>query len=77
VRARKMGKQPHIEVVPHLTSEPSLESRVLIREWLKLAVWWVQWLLYEFSEPPEALSEVGLDLDVLEAVYTWDRPLIN
>lgn len=74
VRARKMGPNPHIEVIPHLTSEPSFEDRRLVREWLRTAVWWVQWLLYEFSEPPNEIGALGIDLAELVALYGWQRP---
>jgi hypothetical protein len=74
VRARKTGPQPHIEVVPHLTSEPSFKDRRLVKEWLRVALWWTQWLLYEFSEPPDKIGAVGIDLTQLRTLYDWQRP---
>lgn len=74
VRARKMGPQPHIEVVPHLSSEPAFEDGLPIRGWLRIAIWWVQWLLYEFSEMPPEIERLGLDIDNLRRIMAWKPP---
>lgn len=74
VRARKTGPNPHIEVIPHLTAEPTISDRVLVREWLQIAVWWTQWLLYEFSQAPPEIDRIGIDIGQFTALMAWRRP---
>jgi hypothetical protein len=74
VAARKIGPQPHIEVKPLLTAEPAIDDRVLVQQWLKIAVWWIQWQLLEFSEPPDEIAMLGIDLDRHLKVMGWQRP---
>lgn len=74
VRARKTGPNPYIEVIPHLTAEPMIEGRALLREWLKIAIWWTHRLLSEFSEPPPEITRVGIDPERLQAVLDWQPP---
>lgn len=71
VRAQKMGNNPDIEVVPHLTAEPALDGCILLREWMRIALWWVQWLLYEFSEMPPQIERLGIDPRAYEALARW------
>lgn len=73
IRARKVGKQPYIEVVPHLACEPALESGFLLREWMRIALWWVQWLLYEFSEMPAEIENLGIDGESVRTIYEGPR----
>lgn len=75
VRARKTGPNPHIEVIPHLAAEPAIEEHLLIREWLRITIFWAQRLLYEFSEMPPDIESVGIDLDALHAIYDWEPPI--
>jgi hypothetical protein len=74
VRARRTGPDPRISVIPHLTAEPTFTGRVLMREWLQIVLWWVQWLLYEFSDIPDDLAAVGVDMDRLNAILGWRKP---
>jgi hypothetical protein len=71
-----MGKDPDIEVVPHLTSEPALEDSVLLREWMRIALWWVQWLLCEFSEMPPKIEGLGIDPTSYATLAAWQPPLL-
>jgi hypothetical protein len=74
VHARKTGPQPHIEAIPHLAAEPMIEEGVLLREWLRVTVFWTEKLLREFSEMPPAIEHVGIDIDALRAIYDWEPP---
>ncbi len=74
IRARKTGPDPHVEVKPLLTAEPSFKHLVLMREWLKTSVWWIQQLLYEFSDTPDDISALGIDIDWFETAMRWRRP---
>jgi hypothetical protein len=77
VRARKLGPNPEIDVIPHLTAEPMIEERVFLREWLKIAVRWTHGLLSQFSEPPPGIVRLGIDADRLHAILTWERPAME
>jgi hypothetical protein len=77
VRARKLGPNPEIDVIPHLTAEPMIEGRVFLREWLKLAIGWSHMLLSEFSEPPPEITGLGIDAARLKAILTWAPPLMD
>jgi hypothetical protein len=74
VRARKTCPNPHIEVIPHLSSEPAIQENLLLGEWLRVTIFWAQKLLREFSEPPPDIGSVGIDPDALEAIYAWKPP---
>lgn len=77
VRARKTGPDPWINVVPHLVCEPMIEGRAFLLEWLKLAVWWTQLLLYEFSEPPDSgMQRLGIDGERFKKVMEWKPPAV-
>ncbi len=77
VRARKTGPNPHIEVIPHLSSEPTIQENLLLGEWLRITIFWAQLLLHEFSEMPPDIGRIGIDLDALQAIYAWEPPPDN
>jgi hypothetical protein len=74
VRARKTGPNPHIEVIPHVAAEPAIQGHLLIREWLRVTIFWTQKLLREFSETPPQIEHIGIDFDALRAIYAWEPP---
>jgi hypothetical protein len=74
VHARKLRPNPEIDVIPHLAAEPMLEGRLYLREWLKLSVRWVHRLLSEFSEPPQEITRLGIDTEIVNAIIAWERP---
>jgi hypothetical protein len=74
VRARKTGPNPHIEVIPHLATEPAIQEHLLLREWLRVTIFWTDKLLREFSEMPPQIERVGIDLDALRSIYAWEPP---
>lgn len=74
VRARKTGPDPYIEVTPHLTAEPAFNEYTLLREWLKISIGWIQLLLCEFSELPDDIAGIGVDLSQLRAIVSWESP---
>ncbi len=74
VRARKTGPNPHIEVIPHLAAEPAIQEHLLLREWLRVTIFWTQLFLYEFSEMPPQIEHIGINLDALRAIYAWEPP---
>lgn len=74
VRARKTGPNPNIEVIPHLAAEPAIQEHLLLREWLRVTIFWTDKLLREFSEMPPQIERIGIDIDALRAIYDWEPP---
>jgi hypothetical protein len=74
IRARKQGANPDIQVIPHLLAEPAIQEHLLVREWLRISIFWADKLLREFSETPPQINHVGIDLDALDAIYGWEPP---
>lgn len=74
IRARKTGPNPHVEVIPHLTSEPAIQENLLLGDWPRTTIFWAQKLLVEFSEMPPQIEHVGIDLVQLREIYAWEPP---
>lgn len=70
IRVRKRGPQPHIEVQPLITAEPTVGHRVSIKEWAAQCGIFVFRLLREFSEPPSEIHDVGAELVPLSSSET-------
>jgi hypothetical protein len=56
IRARKLGRQPHLEVKLHVTGEPSIENHIGVKTWIVQCAVYTAWLLREFSSPPQELA---------------------
>jgi hypothetical protein len=41
---------------------------------MRTTLWWVQWLLYDFSEMPPQIDRLGIDLASYRALAEW-RPM--
>jgi hypothetical protein len=55
IRARKRGREPHLEVDLRVAAEPSIEQRIGGKEWIRKCAAFTASLLREFSAPPDEL----------------------